>query len=407
MRVIIITIGDEILMGQILDTNSQYIAKRLTNIGVEVIEMLTIPDKRDEIYETVGYAMEQSDLVLVTGGLGPTKDDVTKKVLADFFGTRLVFNEQAMAWLEELLRNRNLPMNEGNRSQAYLPENCQLLRNFKGTASGMWFEKGGKSLISMPGVTFEMEHLMDTYVIPELKAKYPNLQLEYRMLKVYDVPESQLAAHLEKWEANLKEGFKLAYLPSPGMVRLRITAKGEAVKDLDNMYESLKAELQRMRYTEGDATLEMLVGRLLREKGMTVATAESCTGGEIAHLLTSVPGSSNYFKGAIVAYTNEVKINVLGVNPTDIKQKGVVSKPVVLQMAEGVKRVMCTDYAVATSGIAGPTGGSPEKPVGTVWIGVTTPHGSFAHKYIFSFTRERNIAKAASKALELLFMEII
>ncbi|MCI5706568.1 MAG: competence/damage-inducible protein A [Odoribacter sp.] len=407
MRAIIITIGDEILMGQILDTNSRYMAKRLTDIGVEVVEMLTIPDKRDEIFETVDYAMEQSDLVLVTGGLGPTKDDVTKKVLADFFGTRLVFNEQAMEWLEELLRHRNLPMNEGNRSQAYLPENCRVLHNFKGTASGMWFEKGWKSLISMPGVPFEMEHLMETYVIPDLKAKYPNLQLEYRMVKVYDVPESQLAAHLEKWEDSLKEGFKLAYLPSPGMVRLRITAKGEAVKRLEEMYESLKLELKGMRYTEGDDALEIQVGQLLREKGVTVATAESCTGGEIAHLLTSVPGSSDYFKGSVVAYANEVKVNVLGVNPADIEREGVVSEPVVLQMAEGVRRVMGTDYAVATSGVAGPAGGTPEKPVGTVWIGVATPRGCFARKYVFSFTRERNIAKAAAKALELLSMEMV
>lgn len=407
MRAIIITIGDEILMGQILDTNSRYMAKRLTDIGVEVVEMLTIPDKRDEIFETVDYAMEQSDLVLVTGGLGPTKDDVTKKVLADFFGTRLVFNEQAMEWLEELLRHRNLPMNEGNRSQAYLPENCRMLHNFKGTASGMWFEKGWKSLISMPGVPFEMEHLMETYVIPDLKAKYPNLQLEYRMVKVYDVPESQLAAHLEKWEDSLKEGFKLAYLPSPGMVRLRITAKGEAVKRLEEMYESLKLELKGMRYTEGDDALEIQVGQLLREKGVTVATAESCTGGEIAHLLTSVPGSSDYFKGSVVAYANEVKVNVLGVNPADIEREGVVSEPVVLQMAEGVRRVMGTDYAVATSGVAGPAGGTSEKPVGTVWIGVATPRGCFARKYVFSFTRERNIAKAAAKALELLSMEMV
>ena len=407
MRAIIITIGDEILMGQILDTNSRYMAKRLTDIGMEVVEMLTIPDKRDEIFETVDYAMEQSDLVLVTGGLGPTKDDVTKKVLADFFGTRLVFNEQAMEWLEELLSHRNLPMNEGNRSQAYLPENCRVLHNFKGTASGMWFEKGWKSLISMPGVPFEMEHLMETYVIPDLKAKYPNLQLEYRMVKVYDVPESQLAAHLEKWEDSLKEGFKLAYLPSPGMVRLRITAKGEAVKRLEEMYESLKLELKGMRYTEGDDALEIQVGQLLREKGVTVATAESCTGGEIAHLLTSVPGSSDYFKGSVVAYANELKVNVLGVNPADIEREGVVSEPVVLQMAEGVRRVMGTDYAVATSGVAGPAGGTPEKPVGTVWIGVATPRGCFARKYVFSFTRERNIAKAAAKALELLSMEMV
>ena len=227
------------------------------------------------------------------------------------------------------------------------------------------------------------------------------------MVKVYDVPESQLAAHLEKWEDSLKEGFKLAYLPSPGMVRLRITAKGEAVKRLEEMYESLKLELKGMRYTEGDDALEIQVGQLLREKGVTVATAESCTGGEIAHLLTSVPGSSDYFKGSVVAYANEVKVNVLGVNPADIEREGVVSEPVVLQMAEGVRRVMGTDYAVATSGVAGPAGGTPEKPVGTVWIGVATPRGCFARKYVFSFTRERNIAKAAAKALELLSMEMV
>lgn len=407
MNAIIITIGDEILMGQILDTNSQYMARKLTGIGVEVIEQLSIPDKRDEIYETVDYAMQEADLILVTGGLGPTKDDVTKKVLAEYFGSRIVFHPQAMEWLEELLRDRNLPMNENNRSQAYLPDNCRILRNFKGTASGMWFERGWKSLISMPGVPFEMEHLMDTYVIPDLKAKYPHLQLGYKMLKVYDVAESQLSQHLENWENALKDGIKLAYLPSPGLVRLRITAKGEAVKLLEETYDSLKEVLQGMRYTEGEDALEKQIGILLRKKGVTVSTAESCTGGEIAHLLTSVPGSSDYFKGSVVAYANEVKINVLGVSPEDINREGAVSEPVVLQMAEGVKKLTGTDYAVSTSGIAGPDGGTEEKPVGTVWIGVATPEGSFARKFVFSFTRERNIAKAAAKALELVMTEVM
>lgn len=405
MKAIIITIGDEILMGQILDTNSQYIARRLTEIGVEVIEELSIPDKRDEIYDSVDYAMQEADLILVTGGLGPTKDDVTKKVLAEYFGSRLVFNPQAMEWLEELLRNRNLSMNENNKSQAYLPDNCRILRNFKGTASGMWFERGWKSLISMPGVPFEMEHLMDKYVIPDLKARYPHLQLEYRMLKVYDVPESQLAQHLENWEDALKDGIKLAYLPSPGMVRLRVTAKGEAVKHLDETYESLKKELAGMRYTEGEDALEKQIGQILRKKGVTVATAESCTGGEIARMITSVPGSSEYYKGSVVSYANEVKINVLGVNAGDIEREGAVSETVVLQMAEGVRKLMGTDYAVSTSGVAGPDGGTADKPVGTVWIGVATPQGSFAKKFVFSFTRERNIAKAAAKALELLMTE--
>lgn len=405
MNAIIITIGDEILMGQILDTNSQYIARKLTEIGVEVIEEISVPDKRDEIYDTVDYAMQEADLILVTGGLGPTKDDVTKKVLAEYFGSRLVFNAQAMEWLEELLRNRNLPMNDNNKSQAFLPDNCRILHNFKGTASGMWFEKGWKSLISMPGVPFEMEHLMDTYVIPDLKAKYPNLQLEYRMLKVYDVPESQLAEHLEPWEEALGEGLKLAYLPSPGLVRLRITAKGEAVKHLEQAYNSLKETLKGMKYTEGEDALEKQIGEVLRKKKVTIATAESCTGGEIAHLLTSVPGSSDYFKGAVVSYANEVKVNVLGVNVTDIEKEGAVSETVVLQMAEGVRKLMGTDYAVSTSGVAGPEGGTPEKPVGTVWIGVATPEKTFAKKFVFSFTRERNIAKASVKALELVMTE--
>lgn len=406
MNAIIITIGDEILMGQILDTNAQYIARRLTEIGVEVVEELSIPDKREEIYETVDYAMQEADLILVTGGLGPTKDDVTKKVLAEYFGSRLVFNPQAMKWLEELLRNRNLPMNENNKSQAFLPDNCRILRNLKGTASGMWFEKGWKSLISMPGVPFEMEHLMDTYVIPDLKAKYPHLQLEYRMLKVYDVPESQLAQHLETWENVLEDGLKLAYLPSPGWVKLRITAKGEAVKHLEDTYESLKKMLEGMRYVEGEDVLEKQIGDMLRRKGVTIATAESCTGGEIAHMITSVPGSSTYFKGSVVAYANEVKVNVLGVQATDLEREGAVSETVVLQMAEGVKKLMHTDYAVSTSGVAGPDGGTPEKPVGTVWIGVATPDKTFVRKFVFSFTRERNMAKAAVKALELLMMEI-
>ena len=406
MNAIIITIGDEILMGQILDTNAQYMARRLTETGIEVVELLSIPDKREEIYETVDYAMQEADLILVTGGLGPTKDDVTKKVLAEYFGSRLVFHAQAMEWLEELLRNRNLPMNENNKSQAILPDNCRILRNFKGTASGMWFEKGWKSLISMPGVPFEMEHLMETYVIPDLKARYPHLQLAYRMLKVYDIPESQLAEHLESWENTLADGMKLAYLPSPGMVRLRITAKGESVKRLDETCESLKSVLGEMRFTEGEDSLEKQIGTVFRKKNVTLATAESCTGGEIAHMITSVPGSSAYFKGAVVSYANEVKIHVLGVSAEDIDREGAVSETVVLQMAEGVRKLLHTDYAVATSGVAGPDGGTPDKPVGTVWIGVATPEKAFARKFVFSFTRERNIAKAAAKALEMVMREV-
>ncbi len=407
MNAIIITIGDEILLGQILDTNSQYMATRLTSIGVEVIEMLTIPDRPEKIAEMVDYAVKRAQLVLITGGLGPTKDDVTKKVLTDYFGGHLVFNEEAFTWLKELLTGRGIALNENNRSQAILPDNCRLLRNFKGTASGMWFEKQGKDVISMPGVPFEMEHLMEVYVIPGLREKYPHLELVYRVIKVYDIPESELAEKLEIWEDALPGGLGLAYLPSPGLVKLRLTAKGKAVGMLDAYYSALKDVLRGLRFVEGeDTSVEKQIGEMMKERKLSLATAESCTGGYIAHLLTSVAGSSDYFKGSVVAYSNEMKENVLKVNAEDIRLYGAVSETVVKQMAEGVKRITGADCAVSTSGIAGPGGGTLEKPVGTVWIGVSTPDKTIARKFVFSFTRERNIAKAAVKALDMLMEEI-
>lgn len=407
MKAIIITIGDEILLGQTLDSNSGYIARSLAHTGFEVVKILSIPDKREEIIKSLGFAIGHSDLVILTGGLGPTKDDVTKKVLADFFDSKLEERPEVLGWLKELLESRGIAMNANNRSQAILPDNCRTLRNYKGTASGMWFDSDGKSVISLPGVPFEMEHLMETYVIPELKAEYPDLALEYRMLKVYDVPESMLAQHLEVWEDGLPEGVGLAYLPSAGLVKLRVTAKGNAIKLLDDYYESLKTALSGYRFVEGEgAALEKQAGELLKEKGVTVATAESCTGGYIAHLFTSIAGSSGYFKGAVVAYSDEVKINVLGVKKEDIERYGVVSESVVKQMAEGVKRITGADYAISTSGIAGPGGGTEDKPVGTVWIGIATPHKTIAQKFTFSFIRERNIAKASIKGIELLIDQL-
>lgn len=406
MHAVIITIGDEILLGQILDTNSRYMARQLGNMGVEVVKMLTVRDDRNEISKAVGEAMSRAELVLVTGGLGPTKDDVTKKVLADYFGMRLVYNEEVMGWLKELLVGRGIAMNENNKSQAWLPENCRILRNFKGTASGMWFEQGEKDLISMPGVPFEMEHLMETYVLPDLQKKYPRLQLAYKMLKVYDIPESELAERLEAWENHLPEGVGLAYLPSPGLVKLRVTAKGEAITCLETCYTTLKEALEGLHYTEGEEdTVEKQFGDMLRSCGKTVATAESCTGGYIAHLITSVAGCSEYYKGGVVAYTNEMKVNFLGVDAADIEQFGAVSEPVVRQMADGVMKLTGADYAIATTGVAGP-GGTEEKPVGTVWIGIATPKRTIARRFVFSYTRERNIAKAAVKAMELLMEEL-
>lgn len=407
MNAIVITIGDEILLGQILDTNSRYIARSLTGIGVEVIEMLSVPDRRDEIFNTVDYAMGQAELVVVTGGLGPTKDDVTKKVLAEYFDSKLVASEEAMGWLMELFSGRGAAMNESNRSQAVLPDNCRLLRNFKGSASGMWFERNGRTLVSLPGVPFEMEHLLDVYVVPGLKEKYPDLLLEYRMLNVYDIPESELSERLEVWEGALGEGFGLAYLPSPGLVKLRVTAKGGAVAKLDECCEGLKLVLNGLRYTEGEKdSLERRFGDLLRRKRVTVASAESCTGGYIGHLITAVPGSSDYYKGGVVAYSNDIKMKVLGVSAGDLERHGAVSEEVVRQMAEGVKGLAGADYGVSTSGVAGPSGGTPDKPVGTVWIAVAGPDRTVAKKFVFSSVRERNIAKAAMTALEMLAAEV-
>lgn len=407
MEAVVITIGDEILLGQILDTNSQYIARHLTGLGIEVADILSIADRREEILYWLDYAMKRAELVVVTGGLGPTRDDVTKSTMAEFFGTRLVMNEEVLQWIEKLLAESGLQMNENNRNQAMIPEDCRVLFNHKGTASGMWFERENKVLVSLPGVPYEMEDLLERSVLPDLKQRFPNLLLEYRMLKVYHVPESELAIHLAPWEERLPEGLSLAYLPSPDLVKLRLTGKGKGVEKLNVYFELLQHALEGLRFTVGEiSSLERELGELLLIKGKTLAAAESCTGGNIAHRLTLVPGSSAYFKGGVVSYANEVKVNLLGVNPEHIARDGVVSESVVLQMAEGVRRVMGTDLGVATSGIAGPAGGSEEKPVGTVWIGIATPEKSYAECFHFSYTRERNIGRATMKAIQLLIKEL-
>lgn len=407
MKAIIITIGDEILLGQILDTNSQYISRQLTRLGAEVADILSIADQREEIWQWVDYAMKQAELIIVTGGLGPTKDDMTKKVLAEYFDTRLVMNEEVLRWIEKLLENGGMRMNEGNRSQAILPESAKILYNRKGTASGMWFERDGKVLVSLPGVPFEMEDLMIQSVIPELQRLYPHLHLDYRMLKVYDIPESELALLLEKWEEHLPEGFSLAYLPSPGFVKLRLTAKGDQVFNLDARYDSLKETLEGQHYTEGEnGGTERELGELLMLKGKTIATAESCTGGNIAAQLTSIAGSSAYFRGSVVAYANDVKERVLGVRPESLEQFGAVSEPVVRQMGRRSppfdRDGLCRFYfrnCRADWRYGGET-------VGTVWIGVAGPERTIARKFVFSFTRERNIGKATMKAIEMVIEEV-
>lgn len=407
MRAIIITIGDEILLGQIVDTNSRFIADRLTKVGIEVTRMLSVSDEEYDIEERMMMSLFDCDIVVMTGGLGPTKDDVTKRMLSRLFRMELVEDPEVLANVERLIANGGMRMNPGNRSQALVPKGCRVLMNRKGTAPGMWFERRGKVIVVLPGVPFEMEDLMDREVVPALQERFPGLLLDYRVVKVYDIPESELSLRLEGFEGRLPEGLSLAYLPSPGMVRLRLTARGVKPEVLDEWLAVLRGELEGLRVLEGDeASLENEVVTLLTERGLTLATAESCTGGNVAARVVSVAGASACFRGSVVAYANDVKEMVLGVSGEDLERHGAVSEPVVRQMAEGARRLLGADYGVATSGVAGPTGGTPEKPVGTVWIAVASPEGTVAERFVFSFTRERNIDKATMKALGMLLERV-
>lgn len=407
MKAVIVTIGDEILLGQILDTNSRFIARELAKLGAETVQMSSVADEKQAIWQALDSAFSVADAVFVTGGLGPTKDDLTKTVLAQYFGTELVFHPQAYAWLEEMFAAYPQRMNAYNQSQAMLPKSCTPLRNLKGTASGMWFEKDGKVLVSLPGVPFEAEYLFAAEVLPKLKEKFHHLLLQYRMVTVYNIPEAELAMKLEEYEKVLPEGISLAYLPSESYVRLRLTAKGRAVKELSGCWNTLLDCLRELDFKELHMeNSEQEIASLFSRYQTTIACAESCTGGNIARLITQVAGASNYFLGGVVAYANEVKKNVLGVREEDLNKYGAVSEAVALQMAQGVRRITGAKWAVATTGVAGPQGGTPEKPVGTVWIAVAGPQGSKAEKFLFSHTRERNIAKSSLKALQLLLEEI-
>jgi len=407
MKAVIITIGDEILLGQILDTNSRFIARELAALGAETVEMRSVSDGREAILCAVDDAFKSADAVFVTGGLGPTKDDITKNALAEYFETELAHNAQAQKWLDEIFAARPERMNAYNQTQAWLPKSCTPLHNLKGTASGMWFEKDGKILVSLPGVPFETEDLFPREVLPRLKEKFGHLLLRYKMVTVFDVPEAELAMKLASFEDALPKNIGLAYLPSAGFIRLRLTAKGAAADGLDGCFEQLLTELGGLKFVEntGETEEENFAGRL-RRAGKTVACAESCTGGNIARMITAVPGASAYFLGGVAAYANLVKQNVLGVRAEDLQAFGAVSEPVALQMAEGVRRITGADYAVSTTGVAGPDGGTPEKPVGTVWIAVAGPNGSRARKFLFSHTRERNIGRASVKALQMLLEEM-
>ncbi len=401
----IITIGDELLIGQVIDTNSAWMAEQLNMIGIKVYQITSISDNQDHILRTLREASGRARLILITGGLGPTKDDITKQTLCKYFDTSMVFSEEAYKNVEKLFSARGVAVTEINRLQAMVPANCKVIPNSNGTAPCMWFEKEGIIYVSMPGVPFEMKGIMEEEIIPRLLGSQEKVII-HRTILTEGVGESFLATLIEPWEDSLPPFIKLAYLPQPGMVRLRLTAYGTEREALQLAVNKAEKELYTYagKYIFGfdEDTMETIVGRLLREKGKTLSTAESCTGGNIAQLITSIAGSSDYFKGSIVAYSNEIKENFLDVPHQTLIDHGAVSEPTVLAMAEGIKQRFDTDYAIAVSGIAGPGGGTDEKPVGTTWIAIATPSGTIARKFLLGDHRGRNIRKASVAALNML-----
>ncbi len=405
----IINIGDELLIGQVVNTNAADMAKMLNKAGFYVRKTSVVGDEAEIIRSSLQSAMQRAAVVLVTGGLGPTKDDITKKVLAEEFDSSLIMNEQVRVHVERYFASKGLPFTPTNAEQALVPDKCRVVFNSVGTAPGMCFEKNGKLVFSMPGVPFEMRTMMPE-VIEIMKQHFKSEAVEYKTLLISGIGESFLSDKLEGFEANLPRGISLAYLPKGGTIRLRLTAKGadrNKVADmLGKQTELLLASVKDYFMGFECDNLAETLGERLSENGKTVATAESCTGGNIAHLITLVAGSSRYYKGSVVSYANEVKEKVLGVRAGDLQQYGAVSEEVVKQMAEGVKRLLKTDYAIATSGIAGPSGGSDEKPVGTVWIAVAGERGCVAEKFLFNTTRDNFIERTSNQAILMLLHQM-
>lgn len=412
MKAEIITIGDEILIGQIVDTNSAWIAREFNLAGIEIYQITSVHDDRVHILKALSEAEKNADLVLLTGGLGPTKDDITKNVLCEYFGTKLFFHQPTHDTIVDRFRLRNVPMNKLNRDQAMMPESCTILPNDCGTAPGMWFEKKNTIFVSVPGVPFEMEHLVADRILPRLRETGRTKAIFHRTVLTQGIPESALALKIELWEDSLPSFVKLAYLPNPMSVRLRLSAIGD---DKEMLKKVVNDEVEKLRQIIPDAIfgydddeLAGVVGKLLRERGATLAVAESCTGGYISHLITSVAGSSDYYKGSVTAYSNEAKQNLLGVSAESLEKFGAVSREVAEQMAMGARKVLNADFALATTGIAGPGGGTEEKPVGTVWIAIASKDSVFSQKFTFiNDKRERTIIRSAQTALQLLRREIL
>ncbi|WP_205503659.1 competence/damage-inducible protein A [Rufibacter psychrotolerans] len=401
----IITIGDELLYGQVIDTNSAWIGQELAKIGIRVRQITSISDQPDAICAALTQALSRAHVILLTGGLGPTKDDLTKHTLARFFNTELQLHQPSLDDVEAIFRKYNRPMLEVNRQQAFLPATCTPIRNALGTAPGMLFEEQGALIVSMPGVPFEMKQMMSDSVLPRLQQHFQLPQIVHKVVQTVGIGESFLAEAIAEWENNLPPNLKLAYLPHLAGVRLRLTGIPDGTHDLEAQLQDQLAKLTPLIadhiFAFGEVTLEEAIGRLLNERNLTISTAESCTGGLVAHKLTSVPGSSAYFMGSVVAYSNEVKKAQLGVPAEILEKHGAVSEETVRAMAEGVRHLLHTHVGIATSGIAGPDGGTPEKPVGTIWIAYADAHQTVARKLNYNKTRQLNIEYTALQVLNL------
>jgi len=412
MKATIVTIGDEILIGQIVDSNSSFIAKSLDKIGVEVHEMLSISDSREHILQTLSRLQNTVDLVVLTGGLGPTKDDITKKTFCDYFEDTLVLNQTVLDHVTELIEKYfNRKITQLNKDQALVPSRAVVLHNQYGTAPGLWVQKEKTVFVSLPGVPFEMKYLIENSVIPKLVTTFERPYILHKTILTYGQGESLVAERIASWEESLPDFLKLAYLPSLGKLRLRLTARGTDKKFLEDVISDYVASLDAIIHDiivgfEEEETIEVVLGNLLANKKQTIATAESCTGGKIAEMITSVSGSSRYFKGSIVAYSNEVKIKVLGVLEELIAKHTVVSAEVAKAMALNAKDLLGTDYAIATTGNAGPTKGEQSIAVGTVFIAVATPTNVIVEEFDFGQPREKVIDRAAVKGLEMMLKEI-
>ena len=408
----IIAIGDELLIGQVVNTNASWMANLLNLHGIKVYQVTAISDSKEHILSALETAAKRADIILITGGLGPTKDDITKATLCDYFNVKLRFDAEAFEDVEHVFKIRGSKVTEINRKQAEIPENCIALRNKNGTAPGMWFDEKDKVYVSMPGVPYEMMAIMTDDVIPRLEKKFKLPVIMHKTVLTQGIGESVLAEKIADWEDSLAaDNIKLAYLPSPGMVRLRLSTSGKDKTSLKEIIDRKVKELiplaESYIYGYDDDTLEGIVGSLLHQKGKTLSTAESCTGGYIAHLITSIPGSSEYFKGSVISYANEIKMNMLGVKAETLEQYGAVSQQVVEEMVAGAAQRLNTDYSIAVSGIAGPGGGTPDKPVGMVWIAIKTPTRLFSKRFQFGDNRERNIRVTTITALNLLRKELV